>query len=165
MSIRKKGDAFAGIGILQNITVSRTTILLTYLSSAVRCHATEWNCATRVNVDTLNVIVLGKNVLYMCLYTSYKYFLNSITVIYRIKFCHSVNWKVNERDLQKLMYVPFSHLPRHVSQHPVDRRAQFHLIIWLHVGLLDTLNGIVLHVILFDIKCQCAVCVFVWCIM
>lgn len=45
------GDAVAGIGILRNITVSRTTILLTYLSSAVRCHVTDrvklcytWEC-------------------------------------------------------------------------------------------------------------------------
>lgn len=36
-----RGDAVAGIGILRNITVSRTTILLTYLSLAVRCHVTE----------------------------------------------------------------------------------------------------------------------------
>lgn len=66
-----RGDAVAGIGILRNITVSRTTILLTYLSLAVRCHVTEWNCATRLNVDTLNAIVLNQIVLYMCLYTSY----------------------------------------------------------------------------------------------
>lgn len=52
-SLRNKGggDAVAGIGILRNITVSRTTILLTYLSSAVRCHVTDrvklcytWEC-------------------------------------------------------------------------------------------------------------------------